>query len=122
MKRYLCPFPGCLAFVDTMGRYCSKHSSLQAEKDARHAEWTAKRWEQHHERIDYAWVWHDARWRKTRAERLRMEPECRRCGEKATHVDHIVPHRGDESLAFDIENTQSLCARCSNVKSREDRG
>ena len=28
----------------------------------------------------------------------------------ATNIDHIKPHRGDEVLFFDYENTQSLCS------------
>ena len=116
MKKALCPFPGCMAIVEQAGRYCARHAHLQAEKDRRAAEWTARRWDQHHEKIDYAYIW-----RKLRSAQLKREPLCRRCGKEATTVDHIVPHRGDKALAFDASNLQSLCARCSNIKSREDR-
>lgn len=30
----------------------------------------------------------------------------------ATVVDHIKPHRGDESLFYDAANLQSLCKPC----------
>jgi 5-methylcytosine-specific restriction protein A len=30
----------------------------------------------------------------------------------ATLVDHVVPHRGDPALFWDVENWQSLCATC----------
>ena len=31
---------------------------------------------------------------------------------KASVVDHIKEHKGDESLFFDLRNTQSLCSQC----------
>ena len=30
----------------------------------------------------------------------------------ATDVDHIVPHRGDMSLFWDVNNWQALCHEC----------
>jgi 5-methylcytosine-specific restriction protein A len=40
---------------------------------------------------------------------------------KATVADHVVPHRGDETLFWDGE-LQSLCGPCHNsVKQREER-
>jgi len=29
-------------------------------------------------------------------------------------VDHIIPHKGDESLFWDPGNRQSLCTNCHN--------
>ncbi|MCX7023060.1 MAG: HNH endonuclease [Spirochaetes bacterium] len=103
------------------GQYCVRHASLQVEKDRKHREWATARWDAHHDKIDYKWVWHDPRWRRLRAIQLRKEPNCRRCGQRAMTVDHINPHRGDVGLAFDPDNLQSLCDRCSAIKSREDR-
>lgn len=120
-KAFLCPFPGCFKVVPTSGRYCVSHAYLQAEKDQREQARASARWERHHQSIGYSWVWHDSRWRKLRADHLKKEPNCRSCGAKATTVDHIVPHRGDERRAFDPDNLQSLCDRCSAAKSREDR-
>jgi 5-methylcytosine-specific restriction endonuclease McrA len=49
-------------------------------------------------------------WKIARDEQLREEPDCRVCGEPATHVDHIVPiAEGGEPLNAD--NLQSLCKR-----------
>ncbi|MFC3079502.1 HNH endonuclease signature motif containing protein [Phenylobacterium terrae] len=55
-----------------------------------------------------------ASWQRLRMARLRAEPFCRFCMDEgrvklATVVDHINPHKGDEELFFDYENTQSLC-------------
>lgn len=42
---------------------------------------------------------------------------------EADTVDHIKPHKGDETLFWDPDNLQSLCASCHNRhKQREERG
>lgn len=53
-------------------------------------------------------------WHRLRAIRLRDEPVCRMCAQQgrvtaATIVDHIKPHKGDDALFFDYDNTQALC-------------
>ena len=50
-------------------------------------------------------AWKYARWRQ-----LRDEPDCRACGEPATHVDHIVPI-AEGGADVDPANLQSLCKR-----------
>jgi 5-methylcytosine-specific restriction protein A len=37
-------------------------------------------------------------------------------------VDHIVPHRGDERLAFDRDNLQGLCKSCHDRKTATENG
>ena len=59
---------------------------------------------------------YDARWRKARRWYLRRHPLCVLCGGEAGVVDHVVPHRGDMSLFWDIGNWQALCVRCHNRK------
>ena len=56
------------------------------------------------------------RWRKIRANQLRIEPLCRICklngiDTPATICDHIEPHRGD-MYKFWNGQFQSLCKRC----------
>jgi len=53
-------------------------------------------------------------WKAIKRHRLATEPQCRECAaegrtEPASHVDHIEPHQGEESLFMQYENTQSLC-------------
>ncbi len=55
------------------------------------------------------------RWHRLRTAQLRDEPLCRMCQRMgyitaATVVDHIEPHKGDESLFYDRSNLQSLCS------------
>lgn len=57
---------------------------------------------------------YDHRWRKERAEYLRLNPLCVMCEAEgrikaATVVDHKIPHRGDMVLFWDKTNWQSLC-------------
>ncbi|HOO52277.1 MAG TPA: HNH endonuclease signature motif containing protein, partial [Alphaproteobacteria bacterium] len=44
--------------------------------------------------------------------------ECERKGHviPATVVDHIIPHRGDETLFWDESNWQALCKKCHDRK------
>ncbi len=49
---------------------------------------------------------------------------CRAIGNqtKATHVDHIEPHKGDQRLMWNKLNWQPLCAHCHNShKQSQDR-
>ena len=62
-----------------------------------------------------------SRWQKARLSFLAEHPLCAECDKQgqvteATVVDHIVPHRGDLTLFWDMSNWQALCARCHNAK------
>jgi len=64
---------------------------------------------------------YDARWRKARALFLSQHPLCAECRKNrvltpATVVDHIVPHRGNAVLFWDIKNWQPLCKDCLDRK------
>jgi len=57
------------------------------------------------------------RWQKARDSYLRSHPLCVRCNEQgrieaASVVDHIQPHKGDQSLFWDQANWQALCKTC----------
>lgn len=67
---------------------------------------------------------YDTRWDKARAGYLKSHPRCAKCGSGATVVDHIEPHRGDQSLFWEKENWQALCTSChsSAKQSAEKRG
>lgn len=60
-------------------------------------------------------------WRKARVKYLDLHPFCR-CGAKATLVDHIKAHKGDNALFWDRTNWQPMCAPCHNRhKQRQER-
>lgn len=61
-------------------------------------------------------------WEKARAAFLRRNPLCVVCGQRASVVDHIIPHKGDSSLFWDKSNWQSLCQHHHNsAKQRQER-
>lgn len=66
------------------------------------------------------------KWQKAREQFLREHPLCLMCQaqgrvEAATVVDHITPHRGDQSLFWRRSNWQPLCAtHHSRDKQREE--
>ena len=58
-----------------------------------------------------------SRWQKARATYLTSHPLCVMCRKlgkvtAASVVDHIKPHRGDQSLFWNKENWQALCKPC----------
>ena len=68
-----------------------------------------------------AGLYHCRRWRKARLAFLAKNPLCVACEAEgkvtvATVVDHVVPHRGDLGLFWDVGNWSSLCARCHSLK------
>ncbi|RAH99858.1 HNH endonuclease [Acuticoccus sediminis] len=67
---------------------------------------------------------YDSTWDKARAAFLAEHPRCVRCGAAATVVDHVVAHRGDQSLFWRRSNWQAMCGHChsSAKQSEEKRG
>jgi 5-methylcytosine-specific restriction enzyme A len=65
-----------------------------------------------------------SRWQKARATYISHNPACVQCGsEVGLVVDHIVPHKRDQTLFWDTSNWQTLCKRCHDAKTaREDGG
>jgi len=67
---------------------------------------------------------YDRRWQKFRIAYLSQNPLCvgykGPCGRLATLVDHIKP-LNDGGAHCDAANSQSLCTRCHNRKTGEER-
>lgn len=103
----IAPLPPCLVSTCPNRRPCADHDrALARERD--------KRW------------YHLARWRHPeyglRSRTLHRDPLCVACRMvgrlvASTEVDHVIPHRGDPVLFWNIENTQGLCATCHTAKS-----
>lgn len=99
----------------TTERYCEEHMREYRQQQDRERG-TA------HERG------YNARWRKARVTYLKRNPLCRQCEAggritAATIVDHVIPHRGDMDLFWDVDNWQTLCKPCHDRKTaREDGG
>ena len=68
------------------------------------------------------------RWQRARLSYLAKHPLCRMCEAQgkvtaATVVDHIVDHRGEQTLFWDSSgNWQPLCKPCHSAKTAADGG
>ncbi|WP_308444462.1 HNH endonuclease [Laribacter hongkongensis] len=110
-----CRFPGCRDLVSGAGGLCAAHlRDARRESDSRRGSSGERGY--------------GSRWRKARDTYLRGHPLCVECGKSdkvvpATEVDHVVPHKGDQSLFWDTDNWQPLCKSCHSAKTaREDGG
>lgn len=61
------------------------------------------------------------RWQKQRLLYLKQNPICVICEwngmiTPATEVDHIIPHKKDWQVFWDVDNWESLCKRCHAIK------
>lgn len=103
-----CKHPGCAELVEPGVRYCEKHKALHPE-EVRSREGRG----------------YGSRWRKASKVYLQSHPLCVQCMKedryvRATVVDHIVPHRGDQKLFWDQSNWQALCKPCHDRKTGKE--
>lgn len=102
--RVPCRHPGCPELIPAGTKYCDIHKPLHPE-EVRSAGSRG----------------YGRAWQKARKEYLTAHPLCVECEKegryrKATVVDHIVPHRGDQKLFWDRSNWQSLCKMHHDLK------
>jgi 5-methylcytosine-specific restriction enzyme A len=71
---------------------------------------------EHGKRPSAAAMGYNARWRKARSVWLAKHPLCNVCKKPGKVVDHVVPHRGNKELFWDVSNWQTLCIKCHNRK------
>ena len=101
-----CKQDGCPNLVTYGNKYCDDHKTNHA-LDAK----TTKA------------KGYNSRWNKVRIRYLKLYPLCVYCQRegrltKATVVDHISPHRGDQELFWNQSNWQSLCKSCHDRKTK----
>lgn len=104
-----CSHSGCPKIIPHGQKYCEEHKKL-------HPEYTRSA----------SGRGYSSRWRRESKIFLRANPLCAECLKngkytQATVVDHIIPHRGDQTLFWDRQNWQPLCAECHTRKTwKED--
>ena len=96
-----CGYIGCPQLVDAGQRYCEKHRQPDRPSVSKRG--------------------YNSKWRRLSKAYLRKHPMCVRCMAEgryvpATVVDHIIPHRGDETLMWSESNWQALCKPCHDKK------
>ena len=108
-----CNQMGCPELIRD-GRYCERHKKeKQKQIDDRRGSAASRGY--------------DSRWQRARVHYLRVHPLCVRCQDAgkvtaASVVDHIIPHKGDKQLFWDISNWQSLCKQCHDTKTAKEDG
>jgi 5-methylcytosine-specific restriction protein A len=101
----------CSELVEGNERLCSIHKQVESDKIKTYNK----------RRGNASQRGYDDHWRKYRIMFLMEHPLCTECEkeggtEAATVVDHIIPHKGDMVLFWDIKNHQTLCIRHHNKK------
>lgn len=112
----ICTHPGCGRLVDGPGK-CDTHQAVDAQRrrDGDRMRGTASQ------------RGYDHNWSKARTAYLHAHPLCVQCGSTgrivpAKVVDHIIPHRGDQTLFWDENNWQALCFGCHSRKTAAEDG
>lgn len=70
---------------------------------------------------------YNSRWRKRREGYLKENPLCVVCLKEyrpvpANIVDHVIPHKGNQTLFWDETNWQSLCKTHHDIKTAKEDG
>lgn len=109
----VCAHPGC--GVAITGNYCPEHRHAAQQRRKASEAYRNKARGSAHERG------YTAAWQRASKAFLRKHPLCAACDEagivqQADLVDHIIPHRGNWGLFWDVANWQALCASCHNAK------
>ena len=99
-----CKHNNCKYLVPHGKQYCDEH----AKEQIRDVKTTSEKG-------------YTSKWNKARTRFLRKHPLCEHCLKKniytkAVVVDHVTPHRGDETLFWNENNWQALCKSCHDRK------
>lgn len=102
--RIPCKHKGCPNLIPSGEKYCENHKELHRLDTKTTSE-----------------KGYTTRWQKARLRFLKVHPLCVQCQKqgkltRATVVDHVIPHRGDEELFWDTTNWQALCKSCHDRK------
>ena len=115
-----CAWQGCHEYALPGKSYCEVHQK-QWNSIANNKQKLRRLHERlNEERKDFrerSKLYNNDRWKRSRALFLQLHPWCEECKKQgklvpATDVDHIVSHRGDMSLFWDMGNWQALCHEC----------
>lgn len=93
-------------------KFCEKHKGA-ARKE---------RWRKSANERGYGY-----KWQKLRDWFIGRHPLCEECLKhhritQATDVDHIIPHKGNPKLFWDVNNLQALCHACHSRKTAAEDG
>lgn len=100
-----CAHPGCRRYAKPGQKYCEQHAKSERKERAIHKGGT---------RTERGY---SNKWLKASKVFLLKHPLCAACLRQgiitpATEVDHIIPHKGNKELFWDVNNWQALCHKC----------
>jgi 5-methylcytosine-specific restriction protein A len=103
----LCHHGNCNS-ITVRGNYCLDHQRVNKSIEYR---------------PEYRRLYASKVWKQLRKIILTNNPMCVHCLNDdtitiATDVDHIIDHKGNVKLFYDINNLQSLCHNCHSKKTR----
>lgn len=112
-----CLTPRCRGRVKS-GRCAACARAKEANRGSAHARGYNRRWE----RYRRAWLAEHPRCGDRASGPSSEHSACRRARRviAGNHVDHIVPHHGDEALFWDPLNHQTLCVSCHSRKTMQE--
>lgn len=99
---YRCRHFGCSELITVSAGYCTQHTPFQNVIEGKRAGSTERGY--------------NIKWQQARKRYLRLNPLCRECGQPATDIDHIIPHKGNKLLFWNTVNWQPLCHKCHSHK------
>jgi 5-methylcytosine-specific restriction endonuclease McrA len=113
LKKKICNFPGCNQLIDQSERYCPQHKKEEPKPFS-----SAVRYNES--------LYKTTQWKQLRAEVLREQQCCFKCGiskgEAKLEVHHLIPPRGNEELFFDKDNLVSVCSVCHHIITNQEIG
>ena len=117
-----CNAPACRALIPFDVSHCNKHIGI-SKRETNRAYDDMRMREEPHIRAFYA----DTRWHKLSEQvKLRDDYMCQECLRNGFYTvgnvsDHIIEVRDDWDRRWDINNLQTLCVKCHNKKTREEK-
>ncbi|MCK9569818.1 HNH endonuclease [Candidatus Pacearchaeota archaeon] len=109
-----CRQPGCPALTNDKTGYCEQHRKAALKEQDSH-------------RLNANERGYNYRWHKYTQWYLAQNPLCVNCLKQNTTkaaecVDHVIPHKGDQTLFWDPDNHQALCLSCNSAKAAKQEG
>lgn len=105
-----CKEEDCLYF-GTLDGLCPKHFSLKRSEKKKKSNIYWKK---------YHYLYYNVKWEKLRKKKIAINPLCEFCNAAGEDVDHIIDHKGNLKLFYDLKNLQTLCKSCHMRKTNED--
>lgn len=66
------------------------------------------------ERTDRQAMYNTPEWKTYRFRYLHHNPTCYTCGAPSKVLEHVIPHKGNTDLFWNITNIIPLCTKCHN--------